>query len=69
MTGGDFLAVHYDSFKSAIANAFDKSDVKFSKVSDLSKDEFEKLLDLQSRLVSKPMIFNNMSVILNNLTV
>ena len=44
MTGGDFLAVHYDSFKSAIANAFDKSDVKFSKVSDLSKDEFEKLL-------------------------
>ena len=31
-------------FKSAIASAFENSDIKFSKVSDLSKEEFERLL-------------------------
>ena len=38
------MAVHHDVFKSAIANAFVKSDIKFSKVSDLTKEEFEQLL-------------------------
>ena len=41
MTGGDNMAVYHDTFKSAIANAFKDSDIKFSKVSDLTKDEFE----------------------------
>lgn len=36
--------MHHDVFKSAIANAFDKSDIKFSKMSDLTKEEFERLL-------------------------
>ena len=35
------MAVHHDTFKSAIASAFENSDIKFSKVSDLSKEEFE----------------------------
>ena len=34
------MAVHHDTFKSAIASAFENSDIKFSKVSDLSKEEF-----------------------------
>lgn len=38
------MSVHHDVFKSAIANAFDKSDIKFSKMSDLTKEEFERLL-------------------------
>ena len=38
------MAVHHDTFKSAIASAFENSDIKFSKVSDLSKEEFERLL-------------------------
>jgi hypothetical protein len=38
------MVVRYDALKNAIANAFDKSDIKFSKVSDLTKDEFERLL-------------------------
>ena len=38
------MAVYHDSFKSAIATAFDNSDIKFSKVSDLTKEEFERLL-------------------------
>lgn len=38
------MAVYHDTFKSAIANAFENSDIKFSKVSDLSKEEFERLL-------------------------
>lgn len=38
------MSVHHDTFKSAIANAFENSDIKFSKVSDLSKEEFEHLL-------------------------
>ena len=37
------MAVHHDTFKSAIASAFENSDIKFSKVSDLSK-EVERLL-------------------------
>lgn len=38
------MAVHHDIFKSAIANVFKNSDIKFSKVSDLTKEEFEQLL-------------------------
>ena len=38
------MYVNHDSFKSAIANAFDKSNIKFERVSDLSKEEFERLL-------------------------
>lgn len=38
------MAIHHDTFKSAIASAFENSDIKFSKVSDLSKEEFECLL-------------------------
>lgn len=38
------MSVHHDIFKSAIANSFSNSDIKFEKVSDLSKEEFERLL-------------------------
>ena len=38
------MAVSHNDLKSAISNAFDKSDIKFSKVSDLTRDEFERLL-------------------------
>lgn len=38
------MIVSHESLRSAIAGAFQKSDIKFSKVSDLTKDEFERLL-------------------------
>jgi hypothetical protein len=38
------MAIHHDDFRRAIAAAFDASDIKFSKVSDLSKEDFEILL-------------------------
>ena len=49
------MAVHHDTFKSAIASAFENSDIKFSKVSDLS--------NLQSRLVLKRKILHNTSAL------
>jgi hypothetical protein len=44
MTGGENMAVHHNDFKTAIERSFDESDIKFDKVSDLSKEEFERLL-------------------------
>ncbi len=38
------MSVRHDEFERAIAGAFQKSDIKFSKVSDLTKEEFERLL-------------------------
>lgn len=38
------MSVRHDEFQRAIASAFQKSDIKFSKVSDLTKEEFERLL-------------------------
>lgn len=38
------MPVRHDIFKHTIAIAFEESDIKFSKVADLSKDEFERLL-------------------------
>lgn len=38
------MSVHHSDFKDAIACAFSESGVKFEKVSDLTKEEFERLL-------------------------
>lgn len=38
------MSVHHSDFKDAIARAFGESDIKFEKVSDLTKEEFERLL-------------------------
>ena len=54
------MAVHHDTFKSAIASAFENSDIKFSKVSDLSKEEFERLL---ASAIMRLLIFLNTSAI------
>jgi len=38
------VVVSHDTLRSAIAGAFEKSNIKFSYVSDLTKEEFERLL-------------------------
>lgn len=38
------MSVHHSDFKDAIACAFENSSIKFEKVSDLTKEEFERLL-------------------------
>ena len=52
------MAVHHDTFKSAIASAFENSDIKFSKVSDLSKEEFERLLASAIKACVEPADFS-----------
>ena len=48
------MAVHHDTFKSAIASAFENSDIKFSKVSDLSKGK--KNLNVFSHQLSRHVL-------------
>lgn len=38
------MIVSHETLRSAIAGAFQNSNIQFSKVSDLTKDEFERLL-------------------------
>lgn len=38
------MSVRHSSFKDAIVRAFGESDIKFENVSDLTKEEFERLL-------------------------
>lgn len=38
------MVVSHETLRSAIAGAFEKSNIKFSNVSDLTKEEFEILL-------------------------
>ena len=53
------MSVSHDTFKSAIANAFNKSDVKFSNVSDLTKEEFEWLLASAIKACVETVDFSN----------
>lgn len=53
------MAVHHDIFKNTIANAFKNSDIKFSKASDLTKEEFEQLLASAIKACVETAVFSN----------